>query len=78
MKSKPLIFTTPNCVYCKMTKGFFKTHGIEYDEKDVSADQNAAIEMIEKSGQRGVPVIQVGDQIVVGFDQPALEQLLGL
>lgn len=75
---KVIIYTTPACVYCLMTKIFFKKHDIAYDEKDVSIDEHALHEMVEKSGQMGVPVIEIGDAIVIGFDQELLTELLGI
>lgn len=72
------IYTTPGCVYCKMTKGFFAQHNIKYDEYDVSLDEKAREEMVEKSGQFGVPVIDIDGKIVVGFDKARLSELLGL
>lgn len=73
---KPTIFTTPTCVYCKMTKAFMQKNNIEYDEKDVSSDDAAREEMIQKSGQMGVPVTIIGDNVIVGFDESALRKLL--
>ncbi|MFH1056429.1 MAG: glutaredoxin domain-containing protein [Candidatus Micrarchaeota archaeon] len=70
------IFTTPTCVYCVMAKQFFKEKKVEYNELDVSKDRSAAEEMIEKSGQMGVPVIEVDGKIILGFDKPALKQAL--
>ncbi|MBI1957207.1 MAG: glutaredoxin family protein [Candidatus Niyogibacteria bacterium] len=72
------IYTTPTCVYCKMTKEFFKTHNIHYTEKDVAGDEAARKEMFEKSGQMGVPVIFIDSEMVVGFDQKRLSELLGI
>lgn len=72
------IFTTPTCVYCKMAKEFFKQNHIAYEEKDVVTNTQAREEMINKSGQMGVPVIFVGDDIVVGFDRSRLSELLGV
>lgn len=72
------IYTTPTCVYCKRTKEFFKEHNVQYEEKDVASDAAAREEMISKSGQMGVPVIDVGGELVVGFDQARLSQLLGI
>ena len=72
------IYTTPTCVYCKMSKEFFKTHNIQYTEKDVAADEVARKEMFERSGQMGVPVIDIDGQMVVGFDQKKLSELLGV
>lgn len=72
------IFTTPSCVYCKMTKEFFKNNNINYEEKDVSTDTKARDEMIQKSGQLGVPVVDVDGKLVVGFDKAKLSELLGI
>jgi len=70
------IYTTPSCVYCKMTKALFKENNVIYEEKDVSIDAAARDEMIAKSHQMGVPVIDVDGQIIVGFDKPHLSELL--
>lgn len=72
------IYTTPTCVYCKMTKALLKEKGIAYTERDVSADDKAREEMIHKSGQMGVPVIDIDGKIVVGFDKERLTEFLGL
>lgn len=72
------IYTTPICVYCKMTKEFFKRNNVVYEEKDVMKDDAAREAMIKKSGQMGVPVIDVDGSIVVGFDQGALKKLLAI
>ena len=75
---KVSIYTTPTCVYCNKVKGFFKEKGITYQEFDVAGDLTKRQEMIEKSGQMGVPVIAVGDDMVIGFDRLQLSKLLGL
>ena len=75
---KVTIFTTPSCVYCKMTKEFFAKNGVQYDEKNVATDMQAREEMLEKSQQLGVPVIEVDDTIIIGFDKKNLEMALGL
>lgn len=72
------IFTTPTCHYCKLAKAFFQDNGVAYEEHDVLADTTARQEMIEKSGQMGVPVIVIGDELIVGFDEPRLRSLLGV
>lgn len=76
--AKVTIYTTPTCVYCKMTKAFFKENNVQYEEKDVSADRAAADEMIQKSGQMGVPVIDIDGQMLVGFDKEGLSRLLNI
>lgn len=75
---KVIMYTTPWCVYCKMAKEFFVKNNVEVVEKDVAADEAARNDMIQKSGQLGVPVIDVEGKIVVGFDKPYLSELLGI
>ena len=72
------IYSTPTCPYCKMAKEFLKENNIQFEELDVSSNQTAAQEMISKSGQMGVPVLDIKGQIVVGFDKARIKQLLGL
>ena len=74
--AKVKIYSTPTCSYCKTAKEFFKEENIEYEEVDVSKDQAAAKEMVEKSGQMGVPVIIIGDEVLVGFDREKVEELV--
>jgi len=76
--SKITIYTTPTCAYCKMTKAFFKEHNIVYEEKDVANDHALAEEMVKKSGQMAVPVIDIDGQIIVGFDKEGLSKLLNI
>ncbi|MGC9603497.1 MAG: glutaredoxin domain-containing protein [Minisyncoccia bacterium] len=76
--SKVTIYTTPSCVFCKMAKAFFEANKIGYSEKDVAVDIPARQAMIEKSGQMGVPVIDVNGSIVIGFDKERLAELLHL
>ena len=73
---KVTIYTTPSCVYCKMTKEFFKENSVKYDEKDVSTDAKARDEMVSKSGQLGVPVIDIDGEITIGFDKEKISKLL--
>ncbi len=73
---KVTIYSTPTCVYCNMTKAFFKENNVQYEEKDVSRDVAARSEMVEKSNQLGVPVIDVDGQILIGFDKRGLSELL--
>ena len=72
------IYSTPNCAYCKMAKNYFNQNGVKYEEKNVAVDVAAREDMVRKSGQLGVPVIDVGGTIVVGFDKRRLSELLGL
>ncbi len=71
-----VIYTTPTCGYCYQAKEFFSRQGIPYVEKNVAADRKAAAQMVRLSGQQGVPVITIDGQVVVGFDQPRLRQLI--
>lgn len=73
---KVTIYSTKTCVYCKMAKDFFANNKILFDEHDVGTDLQKRQEMIEKSGQMGVPVITVGDEVVVGFDKARLAEML--
>lgn len=75
---KVTIYTTPTCVYCKMTKAFFKENNVVYEERDVSTDAVARDEMIAKSNQMGVPVIDIDGKILVGFDKEGLSKLLSI
>ena len=72
------IYSTPVCKYCSLAKDFFKKNNIAYTEYDVASNQAKKEEMIEKSGQLGVPVIDVGGDIVVGFDEKILKELLAV
>ena len=70
------IYSTPTCPFCKQVKDFFKKHDIEYKDIDVSVNQEAAQEMIQKSSQMGVPVIDIDGDILIGFDKEKLSELL--
>lgn len=72
------IYSTPTCHFCGMAKEFFKANNVAYIEHDVAADIEQRKVMIEKSGQMGVPVITVGDSLIVGFDEEELRKLLNL
>jgi len=73
---KVKIYSTPTCPYCVMAKDFFKEKGIEFEDIDVSKDQEAGKQMVEKSGQMGGPVIEINDKIIVGFNKPEIERIL--
>ena len=83
MDKKVTIYTTPTCHYCRGAKEFFKAHNVAYEEHNVATDVARRKEMMDKSGQLGVPVITVSDQdgsneaLVIGFDEPQLARLLG-
>ncbi len=72
------IYSTPTCHYCHMAKEFFKEKGVAYTEHDVAGDMEQRKIMMEKSGQLGVPVIQIGDELIIGFNKPVIVDLLGL
>jgi len=72
------IYSTPSCHFCQAAKAFFKENNVEYTEHDVAGDQAKRQEMMDMTGQMGVPVIKIGDDIVVGFDEGKLKELLGL
>lgn len=72
------IYTTPTCVYCKATKAFFQEQNVQYTEKDVATDTKGRDEMIQRSGQMGVPVIAIDDKLVIGFDKARISELLGI
>lgn len=73
-----IIFTTPTSAYCRRAKSYFRQKGIKFRDVDVSRDPAAARDMVRRSGQQGVPVIEIGGKIVVGFNQPKIDQLLGI
>ena len=73
---KVVIYSTPTCPYCKRAKDYLSRKGITYIDRNVAADKDAAKEMIQKSGQMGVPVIIIDSEIVVGFNQALLDKLL--
>ncbi|MBU6321562.1 MAG: glutaredoxin family protein [Patescibacteria group bacterium] len=72
------IYSTPTCHFCQMTKDFLKEKGVNYTDYNVATDLEKRQEMIQRSGQMGVPVIFVGDKMIVGFDKEALSSELGI
>jgi glutaredoxin-like YruB-family protein len=70
------VYSTPTCGYCTMVKEFLSQHGVAYKEKDVSADRNAAREMVDLTGQMGVPVTVIDGETIIGFDRPRLEEAI--
>lgn len=79
-ETKPTVkvYTTPTCPYCIMARNFLRDKGVEFVEKNVAEDRDAAIEMIEKSGQMGVPVLEINGEIIVGFNRDAIKNALKL
>ncbi len=73
-----IVFTTPTCSFCNMAKKYFREKGIKFKEVDVSRDATAARDMVRRSGQMGVPVVDIGGKIVIGFDRPKIDKYLGI
>jgi len=71
-----VIYTTPSCSYCRLAKDYFRQNGITFTEYNVAADMRKADEMVRKSGQMGVPVIDINGRIIVGFNKPEIERAL--
>ena len=78
IKAKVRLFLTPGCPYCFTLKEFLKKHNIEFEDIDVSKDEKAREEMIEKSGKMEVPVIEIDGEIVAGFDKEKICKLLNI
>lgn len=70
------IYSTPTCHFCHDAKDFFKENNIEYTDHDVASDMDKRSEMIDMTGQMGVPVIRIGDDVVIGFDEDKVKELL--
>ncbi|MSU74360.1 glutaredoxin family protein [Candidatus Kaiserbacteria bacterium] len=78
MDKKVTIYSTPTCHFCQMSKDFLTEKGIAYTEYDVAHDLEKRQEMIQKSGQMGVPVLFVGEEMIIGFDKERLASMLGI
>jgi glutaredoxin-like YruB-family protein len=76
MPKKIIIYSTPTCSYCSLAKNYLNDHKISYEEIDVSKDTKAAEDMIKKSGEMGVPQIEIDGKIIVGFDKEAIDKAL--
>ena len=72
------VYTTPVCPWCKKVKEFLKANNVSYVEVNVSGNPEASKEMIKKSGQMGVPVLDCGGRVIVGFDENAIKDALKL
>lgn len=72
------IYSTPTCHFCHMAKDFFKENNVAFTDFDVSQDATKRSELIEKSGQMGVPVIFIGEDMIIGFNKPKIVELLGM
>ena len=78
MAKKVTVYSTPTCPYCIKTKQFLKDNNVNFENIDVSSNQEKAQEMIDKSGQMGVPVLDIEGDIITGFDKPAIQKALSL
>lgn len=72
------VYSTPSCPWCKKAKEYLDSKNIQFEDLNVAEDRNAAMEMIEKSGQRGVPVLDINGNMVIGFDKESIDQYLGI
>jgi glutaredoxin 3 len=72
------IYSTPTCHWCMLTKEYFRQNNVKFTDHNVAMDAKARDEMVQKTGQLGVPVIDIDGQIVIGFDKPRLGRLLGI
>ena len=70
------VYSTPSCPWCTVAKNYLTSKHIQFEEVDVSRNREAAMEMVQKSGQRGVPVIDINGSIIVGFDQATIDTLI--
>ncbi|MFZ5445848.1 MAG: thioredoxin family protein [Myxococcota bacterium] len=80
VKASPrvMVFTTPSCVWCTKVKSYLTGRGVRFLEVDVAKDEKAMKQMVERSGQMGVPQLDIDGKMIVGFDKPRIDQLLGL
>jgi glutaredoxin-like YruB-family protein len=78
MDKEVTIYSTPSCHFCHAAKEFFGENNVEYTEHDVASDMEKRKEMVEMTGQMGVPVIKIGDDVLVGFDEPKIKELVGI
>lgn len=75
---KVTIYSTPTCHFCSLAKDYFNENNVQFEAFDVASDLEKRREMVEKSGQLGVPVIVIDNQVIVGFDKMQIDQALGL
>ena len=78
MNHQVTIYTTPTCSWCQAVKDYLSGRGIDFEEVDVAADVDRARELVEKTGQYSVPVVDIDGEMVVGFDRPRIDALLEL
>jgi len=70
------VYSTPTCPYCNMAKKYLDSKDVQYENVDVSANRDAAMEMVNKSGQKGVPVLDIDGNIIIGFDKEKIDSLI--
>lgn len=75
---KVTVYSTPTCHFCHMAKDFFTEKGIAYEDINVSSDLEKRKEMVQKTGQMGVPVIEINESLIIGFNKPKIMELLGI
>jgi glutaredoxin-like YruB-family protein len=78
MSSQVILFSTPQCSWCRTTKNFLKKHKIRFKEIDITRDERASRDMVRRTGQSGVPVILINNRPIVGFDQTKIKKALNL
>ena len=76
MENKIVVYSTETCPYCVMVKEFLKDKGVEFENIDVGKDHDKAEEMVEKSGQMGVPVTDISGEIIIGFNKEKIKEVL--
>jgi glutaredoxin 3 len=77
-QKRVIVFSTPTCTYCNQAKRYLRERGVRFRDVDVSKDADAARDLVRRSGQQGVPVLDVGGRIIVGFNRPEIDKLLEL
>ena len=78
METNVTIYSTPTCHFCHAAKAFFDENGVQYTDYNVMTDGEKRKEMVDMTGQMGVPVIRIGNDVVVGFDELKVKELLGI
>ena len=78
MNKQVILYTSPTCQSCAMIEEYLSLHGIEYEKVDVTKDRKALERLVEKTGKMLTPDVQAGDEIVIGFNKPEIDRLLGL
>jgi glutaredoxin 3 len=78
IKHRVIVFSTPTCSYCNLARKYFREKGVQFKDVDVSRDSAAARDMVRRSGQMGVPVIDIDGKVIVGFDRPKIDRILAI